>query len=118
MARIRIYRAGDDALDSGGDNRVGARRRATVSTARFKGDVKRCAFWAVTSLLRRAKSLDFRMGFAGAPVPALADDSASLDQNRPNYRIRRSRPVAPAGEAHSKAHVASLIQIKPPQTAS
>jgi hypothetical protein len=45
------------------------------------------------------------MRLAGATVPASADDLTVFDQDRSNYRIRRSGAVTAAGQAQGLAHV-------------
>ena len=99
MFRIGVRRADNDAPNAGGFDGVGARRRAAVRAARFECDIKRRAFGAVPTSLRIANRFHFRVRFARAMMPALADDFGVLHQHRADHWVGRSQPVGAAREA-------------------
>src|ERR1035441_9299958 len=112
MLRIRINGAGHNSLDPGGTNGLGAGRRATMRGARLQCHVKRRAFDLVPVSLGLAEGLDFRMGFSGAMMPAPPDDSVPFHQDRPYHWVGRSRPIAPAGQAQSQAHILAIPHLR------
>ena len=58
-----------------------------MRAARLEGDVKRGARSAFPARLGVADGLDFSVRFACLPVPALADDLATVHQSGTNQRI-------------------------------
>ncbi len=102
MFRIRVYRADDNAFDSRRNDGVRAGWRAAVCAARFECHVKRRTSGIVAALLRVAKRLNFRMGFACAPMPAAPDDFSAFHQHRANHRVGRSRAVAALRQTQSR----------------
>jgi len=50
------------------------------------------------------------MRLAGAPVPALADDIAVLNQNRSAHRIGRSISVTARGQAQGQVHPKEVLR--------
>ena len=101
--RVRIASADDDARDSGGDDRVGARRRAPVVGARLERHVERRPARRVAGLLERDR---LRVTNAFVLVPALPHDLAVAHDDRADERMvvescrdraRRARARARSG---------------------
>ena len=90
MFWIGIKRPNHYPPDPGGDDGFRAGWCSAMSAARFKGYVERRAFEIVTTFLRVPKGFDLRVGPARPPMPAAADDLATLRQNGADHRIRRS----------------------------
>lgn len=68
-----------------------------MSATRFERDIERCGSGFATALFRVTQCFDFRVSFAGAPMPAASDDLAALDQQRADHGIGRSRAVTAPG---------------------
>jgi len=74
----------DHAGDAGGDQRIGARRRAAVVRARFERDISRCA----TRLFAgRSQGEAFGMRFASALMETFANDAIALRDHATDHRI-------------------------------
>ena len=95
MLGIRVELAGDHARDSCGEERVDAWWRGAVVRARFEGEVDGGASRPLTRRLER-DHLGVRPALPF--VPALADDLAVGDDNRPDDRIRVRRAATLLGE--------------------
>src|SRR5258708_4693551 len=87
MSRVRIGRAHNHLFYPGGDDRFRAWRRASMSAARFEGDVERCAFHALPASLCILERFNLRMRFASAFVPAFPDHPAVFDQHGADHWI-------------------------------
>ena len=80
----RVVAGDDDAPDAGGEDRVGARRRAAVVAARLERDVERRL--AQVGAAAGGDRVDLGVGAAELVVPALAEDA------RRRRRSPRRRP--------------------------
>ena len=104
----------DDARDSGRGDRIGARADAPRLRARLQRDVKdspsehpvSCPGCpdATASPLRVLDGRDFGVVAARAPVPALADDLAVLDDDRADGRVGARVPAAAPREVERAGH--------------
>jgi hypothetical protein len=101
-ARVGIADAEDDAADAGGENRLGARRRAAMVVAGLERHEQGGAARPRPGL---PEGLDFAVRGAGAAVIAPADDAAFGDDDRADAGIRGGAPERPAAELDGQAHV-------------
>ncbi len=83
--RVRILHGGDDFLDSGGDDRVGARRRAALMRTRLESQVERGATRQFTGLF---ESENFGVLHAGPGVKTASDDHVIAHDDGAHGRIR------------------------------
>src|SRR5512133_1158400 len=93
--RVRIERPGDDPLDAGIENRLGAGRRAAVVRAGLHRHVERCAAGALSG---RLQGDDLAVRPSLALVPALADDLPVADDDGPDHGVRVGRAAPALGE--------------------
>ena len=63
----------------------------------------------MTVFLRIAERLDFRVWFAGTPVPAASDDFAAPHQHRADRRIRRRHAATAPRQTDGLSHVIQII---------
>ena len=82
--RVGIERRGDDARDTGSNQRLGARGRFAMEAARFQIDITGRAPRAFS---RGLEGENFCMGFSRKPVPTLADDNTVVRENTANPGI-------------------------------
>jgi hypothetical protein len=54
--------------------------------------------------LRVAQRFNLGVGFAGSPMPALADHPAAFDQDGTHHRVGRGSAIAAPRQAHCQAH--------------
>jgi hypothetical protein len=59
-------------------------------------------------VLRIPQRFDLGVGFAGAAMPAAADDFAALDQNGSDHGVGRGRAITAPGEAEGEANEISI----------
>ena len=93
---IRIRHRRHHAMDAGGNQRVGARRRASLMSMRFEVDVKRCP---ARFLARCFESEDLGVLHATIRVASAAHDVAlSISDDRADVRIGRGQSQTLARE--------------------
>lgn len=80
-----------------------------MRAARFQSDEKRCAARFVSAAVGIAQRFDLRVRFAGAMMPAAADDFSVSDQHRANHGIGRSLAETAFCQAQSLAHEDRII---------
>ena len=73
--------------------------------ARFQRDVERRSR---RTLAGDPQSLDFGVGLAKPPVPALADDLRSLGDHAADHRIRLDEPLPPGGKLQGTAKMPQI----------
>ncbi len=104
--RIGIGHRRDDARHTGGNQGLGARRRATVVAARLQRDIGGGAMGLVTGCMQ---GMHFGVRFAGFFVPAFADDPAIANQHTTDAGVgRQGRPQATLGELQGARHHAVI----------
>jgi hypothetical protein len=59
-------------------------------------------------MLAVAESLDFGVRQARAPVPAASDDFSTFQENRADYRVRRSQATRARREAQRLTHESKI----------
>ena len=103
----RIDHGRDDAGDAGGDQRVGARRRAAVVAARLEVDVDGRPAGVARGPQRR------HLGVVAARplVPALADDDAVADDHRAHHRVRRRGAPPVLGELGAAVQLSAVALV-------
>jgi len=99
--RIGITHRRYDPGNASGHQGVGARRRASVMAARFEGHIRRRA---PGLLAGGAQGVDFGMGFAGALMPAFADNLAVTHHHATDSRIGMGGVVAFARQFQRAGH--------------
>ena len=109
--RVRVAQGDDDAADAGGDERVGARRRAAVVRARLERDVDGRA--ADVDAARGGVAQRHHLGVraAGFLRVAAADDAAvGADDDAADARVRvRQTPTACAASASASRMGAASV---------
>src|SRR5437899_2724439 len=108
MTGVRIRGADDHAADLGIDDSVSTGRCPAISGTGFQSDEEGRAFRLVTSLCAIMERFNFRMGSAGALVPAAANDLATSQQDRADHWIWRRSAASATGQAQGLAHVVSV----------
>jgi hypothetical protein len=102
----RIAHGDDDALNPGGYDRFGARRRLAVMAARFERDVHRRACKALTS---RSECIDLSMRAAKSLMPAFADDLAAANDHAADHGVRLDITLPAARKLQRTEHVAGVV---------
>src|SRR3990170_235576 len=99
--RVRVLHGGRDPPDSRGQDRLGARTRATDMAARLQGHVKVGPRSQESGVPDR---LHFRVGQSSGPVNTAADDFPAPDEDRSHRGVRRGPPDALSGEPEGHPH--------------
>ena len=100
--RIGILHRRHDALYAGGDQGVGAGRRAAHMAARLQRDVNRGI--AGGGIPGGAQGQHLRVGLASTHMPAFACHAAILDDDRANARVGRCREEPMFGKPKGLRH--------------
>ena len=106
-----VLQGADDAADSGGDDGVGAGRRAAFETARFEADVKRAAAGPFARFLERENLgvLPAVIGVetaSGGQARGVADESA-------DHGVGARQASSLAGETEGFAEVIAVFGHHP-----
>ena len=99
--RIGVFHGGHHPRHAGLDEGVGAGGRAAVVAAGFQGDVGGGAARALPGL---AQGMHFRMGLAGALVPALAQHRTVAHDDAADARVGRGGEQAALGQLQRAGH--------------
>ena len=99
---IRVHHPYNHFTDTGLDNALGTRRRLAPVRTGLQGDVQGGASCFFSSLVQ---GVDFGMGVAVFPVPALAHDAVPLDNNATHQWVGADVPLAFLGQLHGQFHV-------------
>ncbi len=102
--RIGVGHRGDDARDAGGNQRLGARRRAARVVARLERDVGRRAARIAAARLRVDQRVDLGVRFAGARMESFADRLAVLTSTQPTRGLGVAVYEAARGERERARH--------------
>ena len=94
------------AGDSGGDQGVGAGRRAAVVRARLEADVG----GGTRGVARRRQGDHLGVRQSRALVPALADDGPVAHEHAPDHRVRRRRAGAQLGQLEAAFQVPEILR--------
>ena len=85
MPGIWIRRPNHYFLYSGGDDGIGAGRRAPMRRTGFERDIERRPARIVVMLPGIAERFDFRVGQPRAMMPAVSNNAPALDQHSPDH---------------------------------
>ncbi len=96
---------GDDATNSGGDERLSAGGRLASVAARFQRDIGRCAAGLSAGKVQR---FDFGMVAAESLVPSFADDAIGADEHAADHRIRLDKALTAHRQFERPAHVPQI----------
>ncbi len=107
-AGIGIVNRIDHAPHPGRDNRIGARRRPPMMTARLQSHVKRRA---ARLRSRLTQGFGFRMRTAAGLGPAARQNGAVFDNERADGRIWGATPKSAPAERESRGHE-PLVRIR------
>ena len=102
-----VFQRGDNARNTGRNNRVRARRCLAVVRARLKRHTERRAVRRVACATQR---LDFRMRPPAGLCPAAADDHAVFDDHRADRRIWPCTAEPAPAERERERHEAAIIR--------
>ena len=103
--RVRVAQGDDDAADAGGDERVGARRRAAVVRARLERDVDGRA--ADVDAARRGIAQRHHLGVRAARflrVAAAGEPAVGADDDAADARVRIGQTHRVRGQRERLAH--------------
>ena len=104
--RIGVAHGGNHARHPGLRQALGARRRAPVVGAGLQAHVRRRPAGTLTGRIER---MDFRVGLAGATVPAFTDYLACVDDHATHARVGVGAVEAAAGEPQRARHEAIVV---------
>ncbi|CCJ95620.1 hypothetical protein BN131_3293 [Cronobacter malonaticus 681] len=100
--RVRVLHCRDNARDARVNQRIAARRRASVVATGFKRDIRGSTARLVA---RHAQRMHFGMRLAGAQMKAFADDYAIFNNHAAHARIRMRGKTSLARELKGARHV-------------
>ena len=100
--RVRVLHRRDHPRHTGIHQRIGARRRTAVVAARFEGHV---SGGAPSLVAGGAQGVDFGVGFAGAHVPAFADNLPVTHDHAAHPRVGVRRVMTFARQFQGTGHV-------------
>ncbi len=97
----RVFHGRHHPADARLDDGLGAGRRFALMAARFQRDIKRAATGRLTRLV---ESVDFRVRFAKALVPAFAGHGLPADDDRSHQRVGFHVTAAALGQEQGPLH--------------
>ena len=104
--RIGILHSGNNTRHTGGDQRIAARRRATMMTTGFKRNVGRCP---LRFFSRHTQSMDFGMRLARAMVIPLTDDFPIFNNHTAHVGIGVSSKTSARSKLQRSRHVQFIL---------